>query len=497
MQVNRTFTGLNLADGLRRWSLVLAIIAGVAGCNNDGGSGGSTATSSTVTSSTAISSIATDVVLSGSVGDGPSTVKARGKDYPLRLVVSGGIDLVTGLAPDFKMVSLLQSPPGKQANINPFTTFIVALAESLPGGLNSTNVSTAQGIVLDRLGFGLDPTLVPDPFTTQIDAGNVASLVKASEALGELVRRTRDLTGTGANRVVAALSADLSDGYLDGLGATGTDARLAAVANVAASQVLVETLSNTLRVGGVIASGVMDQSIRSVRPGISNAQLTGSVLVTAQLLSQARLAVAAAQVLDGGATVQDIADRIDGLTANSTAAAVSRDLPADSTNALRTAVLLVPGSSATEISAINQLVFAYSDATGSIPSTSTTTSATTSTTSTTGSTSTTGTTSTTTSTTGTTGTTTAVVGSFTLNWTAPTTRSDGTPLSLADIGGYRVYYGTVPGSYPDQVTVNSGTAQSATIGNLAAGTDYYLVMTTLDNAGLESGYSPEVRKTAQ
>jgi hypothetical protein len=202
-------------------------------------------------------------------------------------------------------------------------------------------------------------------------------------------------------------------------------------------------------------------------------------------------------VLDGGATVQDIADRIDGLTANSTAAAVSRDLPADSTNALRTAVLLAPGSSATEISAINQLVFAYSDATGSIPSTSTTTSATTSTTSTTGSTSTTGTTSTTTSTTGTTGTTTAVVGSFTLNWTAPTTRSDGTPLSLADIGGYRVYYGTVPGSYPDQVTVNSGTAQSATIGNLAAGTDYYLVMTTLDNAGLESGYSPEVRKTAQ
>jgi hypothetical protein len=129
-----------------------------------------------------------------------STVKARGKDYPLRLVVSGGIDLVTGLAPDFEMVSLLQKPSDKQANINPFTTFIVALAESLPGGLNSSNVSTAQGIVLDRLGFGLDPTLVPDPFTTQIDTGNVASLVKASEALGELVRRTRDLTGADANR---------------------------------------------------------------------------------------------------------------------------------------------------------------------------------------------------------------------------------------------------------------------------------------------------------
>jgi hypothetical protein len=90
-----------------------------------------------------------------------------------------------------------------------------------------------------------------------------------------------------------------------------------------------------------------------------------------------------------------------------------------------------------------------------------------------------------------------VVGSFTLSWTAPTTRSDGTPLSLADIGGYRINYGTTPGSYPNQQTISSSTAQSATIGNLTAGVSYYLVMTTFDAAGLESGYSSEVKKTAQ
>ncbi|MGB5440741.1 MAG: LamG-like jellyroll fold domain-containing protein, partial [Gammaproteobacteria bacterium] len=41
------------------------------------------------------------------------------------------------------------------------------------------------------------------------------------------------------------------------------------------------------------------------------------------------------------------------------------------------------------------------------------------------------------------------LGSFSLSWTAPTTRSDGTPLSLADINGYRIHYGTSPSDYTD------------------------------------------------
>jgi hypothetical protein len=375
MQVYRALSGRSLINGLRHGWLVLAVILSLAGCNSD--SGGTAGTSGSASSST----VATSIVLSGSVGDGPvtgatvnvyasdgsllgtmvtdatasfrSTVKARGNDYPLRLVVSGGIDLVTGLAPDFEMVSLLQSPSDKKANINPFTTFIVKLAESLPGGPTSANVEQARRTVLERLGFGLDTTLIPDPFTTQIDAGNVANLVKASEALGELVRRTRDLTGTGADRVVNALSADLTDGYLDGLGASGTDARLTAVANVAASQVAVETLNNTLRVGGVIATSVMDQSIVSTRPGISGSQLTGSVLITAQLLDQSRKAVAAAEVLDSSAAVQDIAASIDGLTAYSSVSEASTVLPASSTDTLDNAVSLSTVASGSQLQEIN------------------------------------------------------------------------------------------------------------------------------------------------
>jgi len=87
-------------------------------------------------------------------------------------------------------------------------------------------------------------------------------------------------------------------------------------------------------------------------------------------------------------------------------------------------------------------------------------------------------------------------GSFSLGWTAPVARSDGTPLSLADINGYRLYYGTSPGTYPDVVEVSDGTATSVTVTGAPLGTKY-VVMTTYDAAGRESAYSGEVSKIVQ
>ena len=87
-----------------------------------------------------------------------------------------------------------------------------------------------------------------------------------------------------------------------------------------------------------------------------------------------------------------------------------------------------------------------------------------------------------------------VVRSATLSWTAPVARSDQTPLSLADIGGYRVYYGGVEGEYPYQIDVNDGTAVDVVIRDLPTGT-YYFVVTTYDIEGRESEYSSVVVKT--
>ncbi len=85
-------------------------------------------------------------------------------------------------------------------------------------------------------------------------------------------------------------------------------------------------------------------------------------------------------------------------------------------------------------------------------------------------------------------------GNFSVRWTAPTARSDGSPLSLSDIDGYRIYYGTSRGNYPQQVNLTNGSATSTTVKNLAVGT-YYLRMTTYDSAGRESARSPEVTKS--
>ena len=88
-----------------------------------------------------------------------------------------------------------------------------------------------------------------------------------------------------------------------------------------------------------------------------------------------------------------------------------------------------------------------------------------------------------------------VTGSFRVSWTAPTTRADGTPMSLADIDGYRIYYGTSRGKYTYQVNINNGAATGKTVSNLALG-KYYLVMTTYDYSGRESARSPEISKQA-
>lgn len=85
-------------------------------------------------------------------------------------------------------------------------------------------------------------------------------------------------------------------------------------------------------------------------------------------------------------------------------------------------------------------------------------------------------------------------GSFDLKWTAPVSRTDGSPLSLSEINGFTVYYGKSPGKYTHYADVSDGTAQDVMVTDVPVGT-YYVVMTTYDNAGRESSYSSMVTKT--
>ena len=89
-----------------------------------------------------------------------------------------------------------------------------------------------------------------------------------------------------------------------------------------------------------------------------------------------------------------------------------------------------------------------------------------------------------------------VTGSVSLSWTAPVARGDGTALALSEITGYTVYYGTTAENFPNSINVDHGSSTSATISNLPAGA-YFMVVTTRDSNGRESGQSGLVTKQVQ
>lgn len=86
----------------------------------------------------------------------------------------------------------------------------------------------------------------------------------------------------------------------------------------------------------------------------------------------------------------------------------------------------------------------------------------------------------------------ASMGNATLTWQAPTTRIDGSPLT--NLAGYKISYGTVAGSYPNQVRIANPGVTSHVMTNLPAGT-YYFVATAYDTNGGESTISGVASKT--
>ncbi len=84
------------------------------------------------------------------------------------------------------------------------------------------------------------------------------------------------------------------------------------------------------------------------------------------------------------------------------------------------------------------------------------------------------------------------VSDVSLSWVAPAEREDNTGISLSEIAGYKVYYGTTQGNYNNSVDINDGTAEGYTFNNFSYGT-YYFVVTTYDTERRESQYSTVVK----
>ena len=83
-------------------------------------------------------------------------------------------------------------------------------------------------------------------------------------------------------------------------------------------------------------------------------------------------------------------------------------------------------------------------------------------------------------------------GAATVSWTAPTLNEDSSPLT--DLAGFKIYYGTSVGNYPNEKRVQNPGLTTAMVENLAPGT-WNFVVTAYDIYGNESGYSNVATKT--
>jgi hypothetical protein len=84
-------------------------------------------------------------------------------------------------------------------------------------------------------------------------------------------------------------------------------------------------------------------------------------------------------------------------------------------------------------------------------------------------------------------------GNIALSWVAPSTRFDGTALSLSDIAGYRIYMGTSANSLAPVLDLEDGTLDRHVMENLDSGT-YYFAITAYDTSGSESDLSNIVER---
>ncbi len=80
-------------------------------------------------------------------------------------------------------------------------------------------------------------------------------------------------------------------------------------------------------------------------------------------------------------------------------------------------------------------------------------------------------------------------GSAALSWTAPTARTDGSPLT--NLAGYKVFYGRMSGIYDYQIDINNPGILTYVVENLVSG-DWYFALTAYDSEGIESDRSNEV-----
>ena len=288
-------------------------------------------------------------------------IRTKGKYYPLTIDARNGIDIVTNLSPDFVLIGAALEPSKKYVvNVSPFSTLTMEIAQDLPGGRSKENIYAAQDIAVSAMNCGLVSLLAKGPMTTRIDSSNVAEIVKSAEALGEIVRRTRDwLLSAGyvwdGDAVIRAMGSDLIDSVIDGVGGPRSDARMAAIASIVIAQVLLESVGNELHVNGVHATANLEAAIQMMNLGVASPAL-GELTANSAMLAQINLGLAAADAISNDVRVTDLRQSVSGIQPGLQPDFARSILPQDYRQILDDVLLLLIGGDASTIATVNDVV---------------------------------------------------------------------------------------------------------------------------------------------
>ncbi|HVJ31218.1 MAG TPA: putative Ig domain-containing protein [Gammaproteobacteria bacterium] len=329
-----------------------------------------------------------DVAIDGSVGDGPITgaqvnvrskdgsvlqnvvssqlagynvtLRTKGKYFPLFIDATGGTDMITNQPPDFGLRSSALEPRGKTtANINPFTTLALATAEQMGSGLTSGNIKIALGAATTRFNSGLSTLAAGGVMDATITDSNLPEMVKSSETLAETLRRVHSIRRasgrtSSVDDVIRVLGADLTDGNLDGRGGPRTDGHASATAALVSAQVLVESMTNNLRVNGQPATAALDGTINRLASSPIPSP-TASVPITAGMIDAARRGTAAAIAIMPSPALSALQQGLSTLTPGMLPAAVAKSLPSGAAVALDPALTQITAGAANDIAVVNTI----------------------------------------------------------------------------------------------------------------------------------------------
>ena len=87
-----------------------------------------------------------------------------------------------------------------------------------------------------------------------------------------------------------------------------------------------------------------------------------------------------------------------------------------------------------------------------------------------------------------------VSSSIELTWDIPQEREDGSDLSLGEINGYVIAYGTEQNNLSNTLSVEGASVTSTVLDELASGT-YYFTIATVDSDGVQGAYSNVIQQS--